>query len=114
MSSTRNLDGRPILDWDVAGTEIERLEAGLRALPKIPRRMHNGIRRYVLGRMRPGGFLQAFLANDLYDTLRLADDENILLLSEWMTLLYHYLPSGCWGSPKKVRDWIAMRNDEEI
>ena len=65
------------------------------------------ITRYVQARIPTGGFLKAVLSNDLKEAVFQADDENIDLLPQIVKYLYNEVPSGCWGSPEKVRTWLA-------
>ena len=73
----------------------------------IPERMHGGIRRYLENRIPPGDFLMAVLCNDLKEAYGRADDENIELLPVYVAYFYNEAPAKCWGSPEKVRAWLA-------
>ena len=69
---------------------------------KIPLRMRNGIRRYLLLGEDMGHFLTALFENDFQMTVARADDENRGMLREWAFFVYNYVPSGSWGSKEKV------------
>ena len=86
-------------------TQSDDLERGLQACP-VPQYMHTAIRQYVLDHQRPGDFLVAVLSNDLFQAVEKADTANSKALREWVTLVYNYCPSDCWGSPTKVEEWI--------
>lgn len=61
---------------------------------------------YVEHKIPPGGFLYAVLSNDLMKAVMKADDRNIHCLLDIMRYLYNDTPSGCWGSPKEVKEWL--------
>jgi hypothetical protein len=52
-----------------------------------------------------GHFLTAVLSNDLFRAIGYADDENLSAISAIVAYVYNELPSGCWGSPRKVESW---------
>ena len=62
--------------------------------------------RYVKHRIPTGGFLQAVLENDLSGALGRADDENRRDIYEIVSYCYNHIPSVCWGSPEKVKEWL--------
>ena len=76
----------------------------------IPRRMGPAIVNYIDNHIMPGSFLQAVFKNDLFDAVGRADWENIDDLVAYVSYLYNEAPSPCWGSPEKVKEWVAMRN----
>lgn len=57
-----------------------------------------------------GSFLTCFLSNDLMGALGRADDINIRQFKEIGMFLYNDAPSGCYGSPEKVRTWAQARH----
>lgn len=71
-------------------------------------RLKNGpsLQRYIERGTPVGGFLTALLENNLKETFARADDENRATLYEYVQWLYQYAPSGCWGSPERVSDWL--------
>jgi len=88
-------------------TSIPQFTAAL-AASAIPDHMHDGVSRYVLNGVPPGGFLTALLSNDLKETFSRADDANQRAVLDYIKLLYNYAPTGVWGSPAKVSDWITL------
>ena len=70
------------------------------------------IDRYVEHRIPTGGFLEAVLSNDLMGAVGRADAGNLRDLHEICSYVYNRIPSGCWGSPEKVRAWLN-REDED-
>lgn len=72
----------------------------------IPPYMHSGIAMYAATGLRPGGFLEACLKNDLRGAAECADDINFHCLAAYVGYFYNHLPSPAWGSPEKVEKWI--------
>ena len=75
----------------------------------IPDHMIGGLRRYIENGVEPGGFLKALLGNDLKETFHRADDGNRRRVFEYLSFLYNYAPSDCWGSRDRVNAWMAHR-----
>lgn len=74
----------------------------------IPPRMRVPLCAYLAEGQRVGHFLTAVLSNNLCDACSRADDENILLLPNYVRFLHNYAPSAAWGSPEKVKAWIEI------
>ena len=72
----------------------------------IPERMKEVIRLYVDRGIQPGGFITAFLSNDLMLACALADDYNKHNLWELACLVHNEVPKAAWGSEEAVREWI--------
>ena len=72
----------------------------------IPKNTLAGLKRYVKDRIHPGGFLIAVLENNLRKSFGQADKENREALFEIVCHCYKELPSICWGSPEKVKNWL--------
>ena len=49
----------------------------------------------------------SIFANDFVDAATRADESNQQALFGYCYLLYN-APSGCWGSKKRVEQWIAV------
>ena len=75
----------------------------------IPERMRDGIERYVLRGVPPGGFLRAVIRNDLFDAVGRADEENQTLLVNYCRFFDGWCPHQCWGSVEKYEAWIAQK-----
>jgi hypothetical protein len=73
----------------------------------IPDYMHEGLQGYLLYGWEPGGFLGSVLMNDLIGAFAKADSLNSLRVRNYVMFLYNIAPSDCFGSPKKVADWIS-------
>ena len=52
-----------------------------------------------------GHFLTAVLSNNLIDAVGQADEMNLRALPAIVAYIYNEIPSGCWGSPEKVKEW---------
>ena len=73
----------------------------------LPEHMQDGAREYVeLGRS-PGDFLHAVLCNNLVEAYGRADTTNTECMHDWACWLFNEAPSACWGSPEKVKAWLA-------
>lgn len=72
----------------------------------IPEYMQGGLERYIIHHISGGDFLDAVLKNDLRRACEHADYENRLCLYSYITFLYNHAPSGSWGSPAKVNEWV--------
>ena len=80
--------------------------------PKIPPAIKDGIDRYVEGGYSPGGFLMGVLQNDLISAVLRADDQSLKALPEIMRYIWNHIPSGCWGSEKKMSEWSDKKAGE--
>ena len=64
---------------------------------------------YAEKHLPTGGCYEAILSNDLMGVFRCADDNTMANLRHIMFWLYNYAPGMCWGSPERVKDWLAAR-----
>ena len=62
---------------------------------------------YAERRMPPGSFVEAVLCNNLKEALGRADDDNLRDIYEIVKYCYWEIPANCWGSPQKVKAWLA-------
>ena len=67
------------------------------------------IHHYAYEHRETGGFLEAVLRNDLAGAIGLADENNLAALPAIVAYCYNEIPSACWGSSEKVKDWLAVR-----
>ena len=72
------------------------------------------LERYVKYGVPTGGFLQAVLENDLCGAFSRADEENRRDLFGIVSCVYNELPSECWGSPERVRTWLANMSKDHV
>lgn len=79
-------------------------------LLNIPPRMVPGINRYVWHGVWPGSFLTAVIQNDLHGAYLTADDENALIVREYVAILHNCFPGRpyCWGSVQAMEDWRCI------
>lgn len=61
---------------------------------------------YAQQGIQTGDFLQAVLANDLFDAFGRADGENTYRMHEIVKFIYNEMPSGCHGSRERYKQWI--------
>lgn len=80
----------------------------------IPQRTKETIDDYVSKRWRPGHFVGAVLANDLFGATGSADLENRRALFEIVAYVYNEVPHTCWGSYEVVNKWLAGGEDEKV
>lgn len=73
----------------------------------IPRALQGGIRRYLENRICPGSFLSAVIKNDLSSAIARADLNSLRELKNIVQWLYWNAPSVSWGSPEKMKAWLA-------
>jgi hypothetical protein len=66
-----------------------------------------GIRRYADHHIETGSFLRAFLENDLRRAMMQADPETQIYFAAIFSYLIAETPPECWGSPERVKDWLA-------
>jgi len=71
-----------------------------------------GIDRFVIDGTPPGDFLWAVLTNNLAESFRRADMDNLANMREIVAYCWNHIPADCWGSPKKVEAWIEMKAKE--
>ena len=76
----------------------------------IPERTLESIQRYVNYKVSPGHFVRAVLENDLFEAFGRGDEENLDALKEIVIYVYSYIPSACWGSPGKVKEWLEVKD----
>lgn len=109
----------------VSQTEREHLALGLDVRPeveaemfpadhnhelwlRIPENIRDGLRRYMMDFVRPGGFLVSVLENDLAGALQRAhDDATLLSIRDICTYLFNCAPPQCYGDRDAVDKWCA-------
>lgn len=73
----------------------------------IPDHMWDAVAEYVVDHREAGGFFMAVMSNDLVGAAAVADQYNARRLWSWANLLYNHVPVDAWGSPEKVKKWLA-------
>lgn len=74
---------------------------------KVPRRLREGLRRYLVDHIRPGRFLCAVLRNNLADAVVRADEESLPALRDLVLFLHNCAPGQSHGSEAKFDAWLA-------
>lgn len=72
----------------------------------IEPRFKETIDRYVQDHIQTGSFTEAVLCNDLKEAIGRADSTALYNLPHIVAYLYNDCPAICWGSTKKVNDWL--------
>lgn len=65
------------------------------------------LRQYADHHRPVGGFLTAFLSNDLQEAVGKADQNNIVTLQQIAGYVHNEMPRGCHGSREAVKAWLA-------
>ena len=81
--------------------------AAPKARPEIPPLVRKALDNYVFNHWPVGGFVTACLENNFVQAVALADERSFEALKVIARHCYNELPSECWGSPEKVRAWLA-------
>jgi len=79
---------------------------------KIPEHMRAGMKKYVENGILGGDFQYAVLTNNFVLVCCMADSVNKENLFEWAYFLCNELPIECWGSEKKVHEWVRKKKKE--
>lgn len=74
---------------------------------RIPTYMHGGLIAYITEGRPTGDFLAAILRNDFFTACRHADANNQQAIWDYSRFLFEYAPTGCYGTPAKVDEWLA-------
>ena len=69
------------------------------------------IRRYVDEKVYPGSFLKAIICKDLFEAVASADMDKIYKIPAYVGYFYNEVPSGCWGSEKKMDAWMGVEDE---
>lgn len=96
----------------VNGEELTRAEIVARmGQYAIPEHCRDGLAGYLTKEYKHiGSFLTALLSNDLKETFARADDVNSAAIQSYICFLYNCAPSGSWGSPARVKDWLSSES----
>lgn len=75
----------------------------------IEPRFKQSIDWYVEHKLPPGHFITAVLENDLMGAFGRADAQAIENIKHIICYCYNEIPSGCWGSKQKVKQWLNTK-----
>lgn len=78
-------------------------------MKKIPDNIKNAIDLYVETGRPAGSFTMGVLANDLTKAVQHADPTSLAHLREIVGYCVWDIPSNCWGSHEKVKEWIESK-----
>ena len=73
----------------------------------IPRYIQAVLEKYRDTGTPTGGFLQAVLENDLFESFGGADEQNRIALFDIVKWCWNELPAAAWGSRKVYNEWLA-------
>lgn len=76
---------------------------------EMPSDVKESLDAYAKVKRPTGGFLRAFLSNNLMDAIGRADDNNILCFHAIASYIYNNIPYTCHGSPKIVKEWLGEK-----
>lgn len=79
----------------------------------IPEHLWAGIIRYVIDRIRPGGFLCAVIRMDVEEAHRRVFPPTRPAIPKLTTWFLTQVPEGCCGTPTCIEDWITGRTNSE-
>jgi hypothetical protein len=74
----------------------------------LPEHVRGGMQRYLEQGIPPGGYLHAFLSNDLHLAVKRADAVNRYRMLELLDWLIEHAHPLAWGTPQRVEAWIAL------
>lgn len=77
---------------------------------QVPQHTQEAITGYLINGWKPGGFLTAVLAGDLFRAVNVADTANRQMLWAISKVIMNNLPEGCWGSYDKVHEWSTDKD----
>lgn len=89
----------------VAERMRDEIERGLASYVAVE--LQGGLARYMFDRVRPGGFLQAVLRNDLLEAVNRMEPGSYEVLRGLTAFLYNFAPANSWGSAERVEKWLA-------
>ena len=70
-----------------------------------------GLKNYAENYIPTGSFLRAVLENDLRESFARAEMINSENMHQIVMYCYNHIPSACWGSPEKVKNWLKKREE---
>ena len=79
-----------------------------------PNNLGESFKRYIEQGIPTGSFLRAVLENNLREAFGRADEYNSACMREIVAWLWNEAPADCWGSPEKVKNWIAARQKQLV
>jgi hypothetical protein len=75
---------------------------------ELPESLRDGAKNWIEHGIEPGHFLSAVIQNNLVESFKRADNENVNRMLEIVYWWYNEAPSNCWGSKEKFDKWIEL------
>jgi hypothetical protein len=94
------------IDPELVTAQIVRLRDAAKTLG-VSDRFAESLIRYAVRGVPTGGFLRAFLANDLAQAISRADDDALREFRPLLHFVWNFLGAKCWGSYAMVDEWLA-------
>lgn len=95
----------------VKRAQMERYDSSIVAA--VPKRLVDGVTRYVEYGILPGSFLRAVLSNDLMGAVRRADPESLASLPALCCWIYNAVPRHVYGSIEAMERTFATHMLDE-
>lgn len=95
----------------LSGKQLDSLVEQLEDSPHwevIGKSGQQALKRYLVDGIRPGSFLCAVLAGDLFDAAVCADGVNTNLLFNWARLMKEGMPDEAVGSREAISRWVSL------
>lgn len=80
----------------------------------IPTHLRPGLARYLVHGVRPGGFLRAFIDNDLLDAVCRAADATYAGFRPMAVFLVNYAPRGSYGRSGCCSSWLSINHASRV
>lgn len=80
----------------------------------IPVNIKEAIDGYVDHGHETGHFVTVVLSNDLVEAVSRADVASQAHLFNICTYVFNFIPEPCWGSKKKMSDWMALHKNNPV
>ena len=77
----------------------------------IPPLIKKAIDAHVLRGQECGNFTTCVLENDLAGAIGYADENSLASIRYIVLYCWNHIPSPCWGSKKKVKEWREKGGD---
>ena len=81
--------------------------------PTAPAHLLDAIHRYATDHTKVDGFLTAVLENNLREAIGRSDQASQHGLLHIVQYCHWEIPHECWGSPAKVKAWLAQDNQDQ-
>lgn len=72
----------------------------------LPLNMQQSIYKYAMDGIEPGHAVKSALSHNFYSLFYFHDSSNLRIIMQLMR--NSHLPSKCYGSKKKVREWVKV------